>query len=225
MEKERFWLKSDVFGITFIIAFVLLLLALILFLTKPEIGYATLIFNVGFFAITIITFYLYLNKKGVSLEEFVFKGISFKSILLCILLIIFVTITGAGLSKIWSDLFKIGQENANILDEFKSDKLWLNIINLKLVIQILVPFAEELIFRGLIFRFLRQKKSFIFSAIISSLIFSLIHFNLASIPLTFLLGLTTAYIFEKKKSIFYPFLVHMGVNAFVADIVLFSMFK
>lgn len=128
---------------------------------------------------------------------------------------------GGELSNLLSKL--IGGESGSLSsNEIISDKNWINILNFKIVIALLVPFAEEVLFRGFLFKYIRQEKSFLFSAILSSLLFSLIHFDLSSLPFTFLLGFTAAFTYEKGGSLFYPILIHMGVNNIASTAFLLS---
>ena len=83
------------------------------------------------------------------------------------------------------------------------------VINLLAVeIVILAPLAEEMFFRGFLYRFLRGRLSFLFSAVISSAVFSLLHYNISSFLGIFVLGMSFAYTYEKKQSLVYPLTLH-----------------
>jgi len=221
----KIWSGRDVVKIFTIVFASLGLLVLILKFLKPELVYVSLVVDFGLFVSVLVTFILFLKKKKVSWREFGFIDVKIKWFLLSFALIFGVVFVGGFLSKVWSSVLGLDPGGDIFsLEMIIGDKMWLNVLNLKLGVALLVPFAEELLFRGLLFRYIRQEKSFIFSAILSSVLFSLLHFNLGSFPFTFLLGFTTAFIFERTKSMFYPFLVHMGVNTFTANLVLFSVF-
>lgn len=220
---EKFWSNKDFAQIASIVFGGLLLCTFLIFLIKPKPEYALLLLNVGLFVVVLFTFGFYLKKKKVSWEEFGFAPISFKWFILSFLLIFFVIVVGGLLSKIWSNILGINGDSIMNLNLILSDKAWLNILNLKIGIAVLIPFAEELFFRGLVFKFIRQEKSFIFSALLSAMIFSAFHLSLASLPFTIILGLVTAFTYEKTKSILYPFLIHMGVNSIASNIILFGL--
>lgn len=84
-----------------------------------------------------------------------------------------------------------------------------------LILGLVVPMAEELMFRGLIFSHLKQmtgqKGAFIFSA----LLFGVYHGNLVQGIYAFLTGLILAYVYERFGSLFAPFLFHCTANIFV----------
>jgi len=80
---------------------------------------------------------------------------------------------------------------------------------------ILGPLGEEVFFRGYVFRFLRQKQSFIKAAIISASIFALIHLDLKMFPLLILHGYWYAKMTEKSKSVVPSYIAHMLKNLLV----------
>lgn len=77
---------------------------------------------------------------------------------------------------------------------------------------IFAPIVEEFVFRYLIFQKILKKKSGIYlAAIVSSLLFALVHFNLkAAIPIAFI-GLMNCYLIE-KEGYWYSVFNHMMFN-------------
>lgn len=64
---------------------------------------------------------------------------------------------------------------------------------------IFAPVVEEFTFRWLLFeKLFKPKIGIYFSAILSSLIFSMVHFNLRSMPVMITIGLINCYLIEKK---------------------------
>lgn len=85
-------------------------------------------------------------------------------------------------------------------------------------------FYEELVFRGLLFRYLRPGRSFFSAAVLSSLLWSLSHWGSAFMVtrvriffpevVIFLLGLAGAYVFEKSgNSVWSWMIVHLAVDS------------
>ena len=74
------------------------------------------------------------------------------------------------------------------------------------------PVVEELLFRGLIYRRLRCNFNFTAAALLSSLIFGLIHANALQFVYAFILGLLLAYVYEQFKTVWAPVLFHAGAN-------------
>lgn len=81
-----------------------------------------------------------------------------------------------------------------------------------LCLGILAPAAEELVFRGLMFRRLREGSEFFNAALYSSLVFGLYHGNLVQMIYGFIMGLMLAYVYEKYGSFKAPLLAHIVVN-------------
>ncbi len=211
------WSKKE---LIIILSVIIIFLAILLFLLKIlnlDIIYSSIIFDTGFFLVTLFLFVYFLRNKNYS---FFTPNISFKWFLISLLLFIFVVIVGGKLSELLSIFLNI--KNDSISKELLSDNLWLNILQFKILTSLLVPITEELIFRGLIFKFIRQYRGFIFSAVISSLIFGVLHFNIAIIPFVFLLGFVNSFMLEKTNSLFYPIIIHALVNSVAASMFFYT---
>lgn len=81
-----------------------------------------------------------------------------------------------------------------------------------LVFGIISPLAEEMMFRGVMYRRYRETKSFYYGAVWSSVFFALLHTNTVQMIYTFLLGILLCYVYEKFGSIKAPILLHMSLN-------------
>lgn len=79
-------------------------------------------------------------------------------------------------------------------------------------IGLLVPAAEELIFRGQVFSLLRAKMPWRAAMLLSAFIFALYHGNMVQGIYAFVLGLLMAWLYEKSGSIMAPWLFHAGAN-------------
>ena len=73
------------------------------------------------------------------------------------------------------------------------------------------PVAEELIFRGLLYRALAPYggKAFV---LISALLFALVHMNPPQIPFAFVIGLFFAYVMYRTGNVLFPILFHFITN-------------
>ncbi len=74
------------------------------------------------------------------------------------------------------------------------------------------PIHEELLYRGVIQRFLRTKYSGRVSILISSIIFGLAHIHPGLILSSFVLGLFLGYIYHKWDNLWYAIILHMLIN-------------
>ena len=76
-----------------------------------------------------------------------------------------------------------------------------------------VPFGEELIFRGIFYKMLRERWGVWPGVLISSLVFGAIHGDLAVGLTAFLLGILLALVFEYSRSLWTSILVHALNNS------------
>lgn len=79
---------------------------------------------------------------------------------------------------------------------------------------ILAPAAEELAFRGMVYRRVRDYMGVKWGIIISALLFGLYHGNVVQFIYASLLGVALAAVYERYKTLWAPILAHMAVNGF-----------
>jgi membrane protease YdiL (CAAX protease family) len=75
------------------------------------------------------------------------------------------------------------------------------------------PFGEELLFRGILYSMFRERWGIWIGVLVSSLLFGLIHGNLAVGLTGFLLGILTAIVYEYSNSLWTAVLVHALNNS------------
>ena len=78
---------------------------------------------------------------------------------------------------------------------------------------IISPVAEEMMFRGVMFRRYRENRGFFYSALWSSVFFALMHTNLIQLVYSFLLGILLSYLYEKFGSVKAPVFLHILLNS------------
>jgi membrane protease YdiL (CAAX protease family) len=77
---------------------------------------------------------------------------------------------------------------------------------------IVAPVVEEVFFRGFVFAGLRTRYRWRKAAVISSLLFALVHLQPAAVVPVFLLGYVFAYLYYRSNSIWPPILMHITTN-------------
>lgn len=133
---------------------------------------------------------------------------------------------------LWRSILKFLQSNGfgyflqeqELVRLFNQD-LPLGLIILMLLTAIIIaPITEELLFRGLIYRFLKSRLSARMAMVISSVAFGAMHGNmLAFIPLTFLaMILTRSY--ERTGNLKVPILIHAFFNANTLGILILKVY-
>jgi uncharacterized protein len=84
-----------------------------------------------------------------------------------------------------------------------------------LVSSVLGPILEEIVFRKVIFGSLHKRFGFFLSALISSVIFALAHFEPEHVILYSAMGFTFAFLYVKTKRIMVPIFAHVAMNTLV----------
>lgn len=77
---------------------------------------------------------------------------------------------------------------------------------------IVTPVVEELVFRGLVFRRMKEYTSFWPAAIVSSLLFGLYHMNLVQGIYAFLFGIILCLLYERYGHLAAAIVIHFGAN-------------
>jgi len=117
--------------------------------------------------------------------------------------------------NILSVYFGVEAKPQEIVGEFVTGELYYKMLLLVLVI-VLAPFVEEYIFRYYIYDKLLLPRMHAFAAaLISTALFTLLHFNVSGIPTFLGLGLYCTFIYE-KKGFYGAVLTHMISNFLTA---------
>ncbi len=85
---------------------------------------------------------------------------------------------------------------------------------------IVTPIVEEVIFRGVLFKAFRQKTTFFWAAIVTSVVFAVAHGQINVGIDVFILSMVLCYLREKSDSIWPPIIMH-SIKNFVAFYYLF----
>ncbi len=81
-----------------------------------------------------------------------------------------------------------------------------------LVLGVLTPILEELLFRGVIYKRLKLYCDVSVAAYIAAIIFGIAHFNLIQGLYAFILGIVLSYIYEKNSSLIDTMVAHGAAN-------------
>ena len=88
----------------------------------------------------------------------------------------------------------------------------LNPILALLTVSIIIPFCEELIFRALIFKNLEFRYNFYVGAVVSSILFALLHGNISQGIYAFFIGFMLCYVYNRFGGFKYAYLLHLVMN-------------
>src|SRR5690625_4414117 len=76
------------------------------------------------------------------------------------------------------------------------------------------PILEELVFRKVIFGSLYKKVNFFWAALLSSIIFAVMHIDFSHLLIYTAMGFVFSFLYVKTKRIIVPIIVHMSLNSF-----------
>lgn len=103
-----------------------------------------------------------------------------------------------------------GSENTmEIMDIARSNALFI------LIPAIIAPILEEILFRKIIFGSFYKRMNFFLAALLSALIFGLIHMDPTHLLMYASMGFVFAFLYVKTKRIIVPIIVHAGMNTMV----------
>lgn len=124
----------------------------------------------------------------------------------------FITILIAAISTIVFNYFKFNLKEQEVVNYMMKLPLDLFIIMIPLPV-IFAPVLEEFVFRWFLFEKVFYKRIGIyFSAILSSIIFAIAHFNIKAFPIIIWIGLFNCYLIH-KKGYWYAVFNHMIFNS------------
>lgn len=92
-----------------------------------------------------------------------------------------------------------------------------------IIIAVIGPILEEIIFRKIIFGELYKRTNFIIAGSISGLIFAVVHDDFTHLLVYFVMSFVFAFIYVQTKRIIVPILAHVLMNSFVVIVQLFLL--
>lgn len=88
---------------------------------------------------------------------------------------------------------------------------------------VIAPVVEEIVFRGLVYRFLRQRTGVAWSAIVSGALFSAVHGYLVVLPALFVFGVALSLVTERFASIVPAIVLHATKNALALGVLFVTL--
>lgn len=205
-------------ALIFLGAFVLFMLADINPFEINVVQEQPLFINVGLAAIEggalLLSIYIFgIRRRGLSWSDLGLKPTSSKWLLIAILLVILFIPIIAAIALLIQYILGLPFENPQ-LDFLLPDTFsWSGALGMFLLGGVIVPFAEELFFRGVLYQWLRDKTGIWIGILGSSLLFGLLHGDLSLAGATFVMGILLAWIFEKSNSLWPSITIHIVNNS------------
>ena len=151
-----------------------------------------------------------LSSLGLTLKNFfknVVYGVAGYVTIVPILVLVLIII-------IWlADLFKYQPPPQAVLQIFMEQKKAPALIYMSFFVSVLGPIAEEIFFRGFMYRALKKSMGFVWALVLSSALFALLHAHLVGFFPILVLGILLAYLYEKTGSLISSVTVHIMHNS------------
>ena len=186
---------------------------------QPPDGFgAVLMTTLGFQGVTWVLMFFFLRQHRIGcLDAFGFHGPQlFRALLLAALVAIFILPVVWGLQYLSAEaLDRLGwpSEEQVAIQLLVNTKTWWMRIYLGVFAIVLAPVAEEFIFRGLLYPFVKQLGSPRFAFFGVSAIFALIHLDLGTLVPLFALALALTWLYETTDNLVAPIAAHALFNA------------
>ena len=90
---------------------------------------------------------------------------------------------------------------------------WIGAISMLLLGVFLVPIAEEIFFRGVLYQWMRDRLGVWIAIPGSALIFGLLHGEISVADATFVMGLILAWFYERSNSLWPSIIIHIVNNS------------
>jgi len=225
---NHFKKKSNIQILKFLSLFLLLnslILGIVYFLKTINIDLSSIAQyqkNIIFIYIQIFVFILPLKLLKVKKEDLKLKSIKLlKTLIVCLkgylmFIGINVVISLTNLNQIIPGL----QTQENLIPELANTNLELTIIGI--AICLVAPIVEEIVFRGYIYSQFKKNYSIIQSSILTSIIFSALHFQFQVFTAMLILSLIIHYVREKSHSTYGAIIFHV-INNTITFFVLISI--
>jgi len=121
-------------------------------------------------------------------------------------------------------ILKLPIENPQISFLLPEDISVIGMLIMSILVGIVVPFAEELFFRGILYQWLRGRFGVWLGILGSSLLFGIVHGDIAVASAAFVLGVLLAVVFERSRSLWPCVFIH-SINNGVKILFLYSAFN
>lgn len=87
-----------------------------------------------------------------------------------------------------------------------------------IIVSVVGPILEELIFRKIIFGELNKRTNFLIAAFVSSFIFAIVHADFTHLLVYLIMGLVFSFLYVQTKRIIVPIFAHVAMNSIVVVI-------
>lgn len=163
------------------------------------------------YSLLIFITWLLLVIRKVRFKEYIsFKNVDIKHLPLLACFALALQSVSMIFLRILNNIYPIESSYNEMFNSIQSGGLLMTIISIGLM----APIAEEIFFRGVVFKKLKNHMNLKVAILIQAFLFAAIHMNAAQFGPTFLLGCVAAYMYEKSHNIMIPIAYHILFNLY-----------
>jgi uncharacterized protein len=215
------WSLLDIALISGGSVFVMVVGVLGLSLSMPLFGaeQPTLVLSLGLAALEGIAFLGSIYLLGLRRHDLSWNALGLKNLphrwRMISILVGLLAIPGSGLIATMVQIgLKLPQQNPQLQFLAPEGFSWSGGVGMLLLGGVIAPFAEEAFFRGVFYRWLRDRWGIPTGIIISSIIFGALHGDVSISIAAAILGAILAFVYERSGSLWSPFIIHFINNSF-----------
>ncbi len=130
----------------------------------------------------------------------------------------------ASLSELVGKVFGVAAPPQPAIELFLRTRDWPSLSLLLVIILVLAPLGEEVLFRGFLYVYLKNHLSRRTSLILTALLFAFLHFNWPTFLPLFLFGLLLGIAYEFSGSLLLSIALHCWFNSFTTGLLLLAKF-
>ncbi len=106
----------------------------------------------------------------------------------------------------------ISLEPQSLINIFENQNSYSSLFLLFILAIIIAPLAEELVFRAIVYRFIKNRAPAFLAMLLSSILFSLLHMNVVSFFSLVIVGISLCLAYEMSGNIMVPVFFHSAFN-------------
>jgi uncharacterized protein len=182
-------------------------------LFKPSIATSLVLATLEFIALAGSVYIFGMRRKGLNWKNVGFRNLSIGWLLAVIgISVVVIPLSGliSALTLVILDQPLINPQLDFLIPEGFN---WISAVGMLILGGIAVPFAEELLFRGVIFKWLRDNWGLWPGILVSSLVFGIVHVEISVVVAAFVLGIILALVYEYSRSLWSAVLIHIINNS------------
>lgn len=208
----------DLLLLAVLVVFSVFALPLALTIFRPEVNLAALPVTVGLLVsqsllMLFFTWLAVLRRHGLGFADIglrpTYRGWYRLAVALGLLCMPLISLINIGVQDLIGEVMENPQMRALAPDGFS----WTGLLLMLALVGVLVPFIEEIIFRGLLLGWLTKHLRFVYAAPLSAVVFSLAHGLPQLMPALAVMGLILAVVVHRSGSLWPSVIIHGVFNS------------